>query len=126
MGVRPMTRESYLALVADLLEHDRRYYVDLAATISDQEYDRRYAELRAAEAEHPDWLVPESPTQRVAPLPMSAFVKVVRDVPMLSLDNTYSEVDLREFVDRVERGLHGERPAFVLEPKIDGIGIELV
>src|SRR5205085_523038 len=109
----------YRALVDDLLEHDRRYYVEMAPTITDQEYDRRYAELRALEAAHPAWVVPESPTQRVAPAPLSAFPKIVREVPMLSLDNTYSEADLRAFVERVERGLHGEVPAFVVEPKID-------
>lgn len=117
--------KAYLDLVADLNQHDRNYYVDMAPTISDQEYDRRYQRLKAWEADHPGWVVPESPTQRVAPLPLSEFAKIVRDVPMLSLDNTYSMEDLRAFCDRAEKGLHGEQPTYVVEPKIDGIGIEV-
>jgi DNA ligase (NAD+) len=99
------TREQYLALVDELGAHDRRYYVDDAPTISDVEYDRLMGQLRAAEGEHPDWIVAWSPTQRVAPQPASSFAKVVRAVPMLSLDNTYDEEDLRAFYDRVLRGL---------------------
>lgn len=115
----------YLDLVEELGEHDRRYHVEMKPVIPDADYDRLYAELRRIEGMHPEWIVPESPTQRVAPAPASAFPKIVRDLPMLSLDNTYDEADLRAFVDRVERGLHGETPSFVVEPKIDGIGIEL-
>jgi DNA ligase (NAD+) len=119
-------RQRYEALVAEIAEHDRRYHVDNQPVISDREYDRLYRELRDIEEAHPDLVAPHSPTRRVAPAPLSAFPKIERAVPMLSLDNTYSEADLREFYDRVERGLHGETPAFVVEPKIDGIGIELV
>jgi DNA ligase (NAD+) len=117
--------DRYKALVAALCEHDRRYYIEAAPTISDAEYDRLYRELRETEAAHPDWILPESPTQRVAPLPVSDFPKIVRAVPMLSLDNTYSSTELRAFVDRVMRGLAGEAPSFVVEPKIDGISVEL-
>lgn len=120
-----MTRDEYLALVDDLTEHDRRYYVEAAPTISDVEYDRLLVRLRRAEADHPDWVVPWSPTQRVAPTPASSFPKVVRDVPMLSLDNTYDEDELRAFHDRVQKGLDGEPVGYVVEPKIDGFGIEL-
>jgi DNA ligase (NAD+) len=118
-------RARYAALVRELGEHDRRYYVELAPTIPDVEYDRLYRELRDIEAAHPDWIDPHSPTQRVAPMPISAFPKVVRDVPMLSLDNTYSPTELQAFYDRVIKGLHGETPRFMVEPKIDGISIEL-
>jgi DNA ligase (NAD+) len=118
-------RARYAALVRELGEHDRRYYVELAPTISDVEYDRLYRELRDLEAAHPDWIDPSSPTQRVAPMPISAFPKVVRAVPMLSLDNTYSLTELQAFYDRVIKGLHGETPRFMVEPKIDGISIEL-
>ncbi|MEA2695923.1 MAG: ligase [Myxococcales bacterium] len=115
----------YETLVRELSEHDRRYYVEMAPVVSDAEYDRLYRELRGIEEAHPDWISADSPTQRVAPAPITAFPKVVRAVPMLSLDNAYSEGELREFYDRVIKGLHGETPAFVVEPKIDGIGIEL-
>lgn len=118
-------RARYASLVRELGEHDRRYYVELSPSIPDVEYDRLYRELRDLEAAHPDWIDPHSPTQRVAPMPISAFPKVVRDVPMLSLDNTYSPTELQAFYDRVIKGLHGETPRFMVEPKIDGISIEL-
>ncbi len=118
-------RARYATLVRELGEHDRRYYVELAPSIPDVEYDRLYRELRDIEGAHPDWIDPHSPTQRVAPMPISAFPKVVRDVPMLSLDNTYSPTELQAFYDRVIKGLHGETPRFMVEPKIDGISIEL-
>ena len=124
-GEARMTLARYQELVAELAAHDRRYYIDNAPIISDQDYDRLYHELKAIEAAHPDWVVPESPTQRVAPAPVSAFPKIVREVPMLSLDNTYNPEELQAFLDRVRRGLHDETPAFVVEPKIDGISIEL-
>jgi DNA ligase (NAD+) len=120
------TRDEYLALVDELTEHDRLYYVESTPRISDYEYDVLSKKLREIESEHPDWVVAWSPTRRVGHEPLSAFPKVTRDVAMLSLDNTYNEDELREFVGRVERGLDGDRPTFVIEPKIDGLGIELV
>lgn len=123
-GAEP-TRARYQALAREILEHDRRYYAEDNPIVADVEYDRLMAELRGLEAAHPDWVVPWSPTQRVGYTPVSEFPKVVRAVPMLSLDNTYSEADLREFHDRVQKGLDGAEPEYVLEPKIDGIGIEL-
>jgi DNA ligase (NAD+) len=120
------TREEYLQLVEELTEHDRRYYVEAAPVISDYEYDALARKLRDIEAAHPDWVVAWSPTRRVGHEPLSAFDKVVREVPMLSLDNTYDAGELRAFVDRVERGLGGDEVTYVLEPKIDGLGIELV
>lgn len=120
-----MTHAEYLALAAELTEHDRRYYDQAAPTISDGEYDRLAARLRAVERDHPDWVVTWSPTQRVGHTPLSGFAKVVRPVPMLSLDNTYDEADLRGFHDRVVKGLDGTTPCYSIEPKIDGFGIEL-
>jgi DNA ligase (NAD+) len=120
-----VTRAAYLALVEEMAEHDRRYYVDADPVISDREYDALVQRLREIEKAHPDWMVPWSPTQRVAPEPVSAFAKVVREVPMLSLDNTYDEEELRAFHERVLRGLDGAPVSYVVEPKIDGIGIEL-
>jgi DNA ligase (NAD+) len=120
-----MTKDSYLALVDEITEHDRRYHVESAPTISDVEYDRLVERLRATEAEHPDWVVDWSPTRRVGHAPVSSFPKVVRATPMLSLDNTYDEEELRTFHDRVVKGL-GVEPAYAIEPKIDGVSIELV
>jgi DNA ligase (NAD+) len=115
----------YLALVDELTEHDRRYYVDANPTISDVEYDKLMLLLRGAEASHPEWVVVWSPTKRVGHAPVSEFPKVERAVAMLSLDNTYNEEELRAFYDRVVKGLDGDVPAFSIEPKIDGFGIEL-
>ena len=119
------TRDAYLALCNELIEHDRRYYVEAAPTIADVEYDRMVVRLRATEAAHPDWVVAWSPTRRVGHEPLSGFVKVVRSVPMLSLDNTYNEDDLRAFHERVRKGLDGDEPVYSIELKIDGFGIEL-
>ena len=121
-----MDKAAYLALVDEITEHDRRYHVEAAPTISDVEYDRMVVELRRIETEHPDWVADWSPTRRVGHVPASGFPKVVRPVPMLSLDNTYDEEELRGFHDRVVKGLGGLEAAYVIEPKIDGISIELV
>jgi DNA ligase (NAD+) len=121
-----MSREDYLALVEELSEHDRRYYVEATPTISDYEYDQLMTKLRGLEAAHPDWIVAWSPTKRVGHAPVSDFPKVERSVAMLSLDNTYGEDDLREFHERVLRGLDGDQVTYSIEPKIDGFGIELV
>ena len=122
-------RDEYLALVTELLEHDRRYYVDNNPSIADVEYDQKKKRLDALEAAHPDWVVAHSPSKRVGHSLLSSFAKVERAVAMLSLDNTYSAEDLTDFFGRVLRGLQGagdkRHPELVVEPKIDGIGIEL-
>jgi DNA ligase (NAD+) len=120
-----MTREDYEALAREIQAHDRRYYVDNDPSIADVEYDKLYKKLQAAEAEHPEWIVDWSPTRRVGSDLSSGFPKIERKVPMLSLDNTYDEAELTAFHERVVKGLHGETPAYVIEPKIDGVSIEL-
>ncbi|HEX5058797.1 MAG TPA: NAD-dependent DNA ligase LigA [Kofleriaceae bacterium] len=128
-GSRPTSsggsKDEYLKLVEELSEHDRRYYVEAAPTISDVEYDKLLVKLREMEAAHPDWVVAWSPTKRVGYAPISEFPKVERAVAMLSLDNTYGHDDLREFHDRVMKGLDGDSVSYSIEPKIDGFGIEL-
>jgi DNA ligase (NAD+) len=118
-------RKHYEELARTILEHDRRYHIENNPVVSDVEYDRLLAELGRLERDHPEWVEEWSPTRRVGHEPVSEFPKVVRAVPMLSLDNTYDANDLREFHERVMRGLDGEKPSYVVEPKIDGIGIEL-
>ena len=118
-------RADYEALCREVLDHDRRYYVDNQSILSDHEYDRRRALLVDLERQHPDWILPWSPTQRIGHTPLSSFPKVVRQTPMLSLDNTYDEGELRAFVERVVKGLEGDAPVYVVEPKIDGISIAL-
>jgi len=118
-------RDAYLKLVEELSEHDRRYYVDAAPTISDVEYDRLYKQLVELEREHAEWRVAWSPSQRAGHAPVSEFPKVTRAQAMLSLDNSYDEADLQAWFERCVKGLDGEVPRFSIEPKIDGFGIEL-
>lgn len=126
---RAEARERIEALRRDIERHDRAYYVEARPLISDGEYDALFAELRALEGEHPDLVVPESPTQRVGGAPLPEFRAVRHSVPMLSLDNTYSEEELRAFDERVRRGLalgEDDPPVeYAVEPKIDGVAITL-
>ena len=107
--------------------HEERYYIHNAPDISDDEFDRLLHELERLEAEHPDLVTPDSPTQRVAGRPTENFPSVEHIAPMLSLDNAYNEEELRAFDERVRRGLgRGDAPvAYVAELKIDGLSIAL-
>jgi DNA ligase (NAD+) len=107
--------------------HEERYYIHNDPEISDEEFDRLLHELEAIEAEFPDLVTADSPTQRVAGRPIEGFETVEHAVPMLSLDNTYNEDELRAFDERVRKGGGlGERPvAYVAELKIDGLSIAL-
>jgi DNA ligase (NAD+) len=93
--------------------------------IGDQEYDRLYRQLVDLELQFPQLITPESPTQRVGGQPLKEFKPVRHLKPMTSLDNTYSQEDLREFVNRVQRLLPNETLDWVVEPKIDGVAINL-
>ena len=84
-------RQRIDTLRAEIIEHNRRYYQEATQTISDQEYDALYRELADLEAAHPDLLTPDSPTRRVGGAPLEEFSQIRHQVPMLSLDNTYSE-----------------------------------
>ncbi len=106
-------------------EHDRLYFTEGRPVISDQEYDRLFAQLKALEAEHPALVTPDSPTQRVGEAPLEGFRQVEHAIPMLSIDNTYSEQDLREFDARVKKLLGGEAYEYVVDPKIDGVSATL-
>jgi DNA ligase (NAD+) len=106
--------------------HDYLYYVENRPEISDAEYDRLVRELRDLEARHPELVTPDSPTQRVAGAPTTAFKPVEHRAAMLSLDNAASPDDLREFEARIRRALPGARFAYVCEPKVDGLGIALL
>lgn len=105
--------------------HDRLYYVEARPEISDREYDRLYAELVALETKHPEFHSPDSPTQRVGGAPIEGFATVRHREPMLSIDNTYSASDLREFDRRVRKLLGGAGPKYVVELKIDGVAMSL-
>src|SRR6476620_1073900 len=113
------------ALAAELRRHDHAYYVLAQPTISDQDYDRLYRQLLDLEKEFPQLITSDSPTQRVGGEPLKAFKPVQHLQPMLSLDNTYSQEELREFVNRVQRLLPNEKLDWVVEPKVDGVAINL-
>src|SRR5919106_1107602 len=108
--------------------HEERYYVLNDPEISDEEFDRLLHELEHLEAEYPDLVTPDSPTQRVAGRAVENFPTVEHLVPMLSLDNAYDEDDLRAFDERVRKvaGLGDAAVRYVAELKIDGLSIALV
>ncbi len=112
-------------LRAAIRRHDRLYFVEHAPEISDVEYDRLMRELRELEAAHPQLVTPDSPTQRVGEQPLEGFVHVRHALPMLSIDNTYSPGELREFDARVRKLLGDEAYAYVVDPKIDGVAVSL-
>lgn len=107
--------------------HEEQYYIHNAPEISDAEFDRLLHELERLEAEHPDLVSPDSPTQRVAGRPTDTFPTVEHLAPMLSLDNAYDEDDLRAFDERLRKGAGlGAAPVpYVTELKIDGLSIAL-
>jgi DNA ligase (NAD+) len=114
------------ALREDLRHHEHLYYVLDVPTLSDAEYDRRLHRLRALEAAHPELITPDSPTQRVGGKPRDGFVKTPHSRPMLSLDNAYSEADLRAWDQRVREALPGaEAVRYVCELKLDGLSLAL-
>lgn len=115
----------YAALCDEIRRHDHAYYVLAKPSISDQEYDRLSRELLDLEKAFPDLVTPDSPSQRVGGQPLSEFRPHQHAVPMMSLDNTYSREEVREFVQRVQRLLPGEKLEWFLEPKIDGVAISL-
>ena len=110
----------------EIEEHNRRYYEEAAPTISDREYDRLYQELVALEARFPQLVSPDSPTQQVGGKPLQAFAQIPHRVPMLSLDNTYSEKEVASFYARITRLLPNEKIPVVIEPKVDGVAVSLL
>src|SRR5438876_10223833 len=120
--------EQRLKELRDLIRHhEEQYYVHNAPEISDDEFDRLLHELEALEAELPDLITADSPTQRVAGRPIQGFPTVEHLIPMLSLDNAYNDAELRAFDERTRRaGGPGTSPvAYVAELKIDGLSIAL-
>jgi DNA ligase (NAD+) len=106
--------------------HNRRYYVEDAPEISDAEYDALYSELEELEAENPELITPDSPTQRVGGEPLEGFEEVRHSIPMLSLANARKTEELREWDTRVRRLLGpDEDPRYVTELKIDGLAVSL-
>jgi DNA ligase (NAD+) len=114
------------SLRRDITEHNRRYYEEAVPTISDREYDQLYKELVDLETRFPELVTPNSPTQRVGGKPLLAFAQIQHRVPMLSLDNTYSEEEVVNFYKRIMRLLPGEKIPVVIEPKVDGVAVSVL
>ena len=110
----------------EIRNHDYAYYVEAKPVISDRQYDELLAKLREFELASPGLITADSPTQRVGGEPIEGFVHVTHSVPMLSVDNTYSEGELREFDGRVAKGLGGESCRYLIDPKIDGVAVSLL
>ncbi|GIX06682.1 MAG: DNA ligase [Candidatus Poribacteria bacterium] len=118
-------REEIEALRREIRRHEWLYYVKNAPEISDFEFDQLLKRLERLEAEYPELVTPDSPTQRVGGEPSEEFAQVVHRVPMLSLDNTYEAGELRQFDARVRRMLGNEPVEYVCELKIDGLAVSL-
>ncbi len=120
------TRKDYESLKRELNYHNYRYHVLDDPIISDAEFDRMLVKLRKMEAEHPEWIAPDSPTQRSGGPPAEQFRKVIHPTPILSLANAFSEEDLKAWYQRItkldERVM---KTSFVIEPKIDGLTVVL-
>lgn len=127
--------ERAIALREEIAQHNHNYYVLDEPAIPDAEYDRLFNELKAIEAEHPDLVTPDSPTQRVGGAPAGGFGEVQHEVPMLSLGNAFAEQDMHDFDRRVREGLDlpagdlfgaGDEVEYCCEPKLDGLAVSLL
>jgi DNA ligase (NAD+) len=122
-----MTPADRVARLRDeIRRHEELYYIKAAPEISDEQFDAMMRELQALEAEHPDLVTPDSPTQRVGGRPAEGFATVQHAAPMLSLDNAFDEAELRAFDDRARKGLGADGAIdYVCELKIDGLSIAI-
>lgn len=119
------TKQNYFNLIKEIQEHDRHYYVEHRPIISDYDYDQLMQQLIEMEKMHPEWVHPTSPTQRVGETPTRGFQELTHAVPMLSLANTYSEEELKDFVNRVYKLAGQSDVAFCAELKMDGIAVSV-
>lgn len=119
------TQQQYLELVEEIKEHDRHYYDRAKPLISDYEYDQKMQALIAYEKEHPHYALPDSPSLRIAESPTEGFKQKDHLAPMMSLNNTYSEEELADFIKRVHKLLGTEQVDFCCELKMDGASISL-
>lgn len=119
------SREDYLKLIDEVLEHDRHYYEECKPVISDFEYDLLMKQLEKFERDNPELVASHSPTQRVSEMVSKGFVQHEHIQPMLSLANTYSEKEIEDFIKRVQKLLDKEEVEFCLELKMDGTAVSL-
>ncbi len=109
----------------EIRHHDELYYQKAAPEISDPEYDALLKKLLDLEAEHPEWITPDSPSQRVGGKPIEGFATVRHAVRMMSIDNTYAEEEVHDFDTRVKKLLGHDKVEYTCEPKIDGVSLSL-
>jgi DNA ligase (NAD+) len=114
------------SLRKELDRHNRLYYLDAAPEISDFEFDQKMKRLQELEAQHPELADPNSPSVRVGGAPITDFPTVIHDPPMLSIENAYSIEELREWDERVRKGLGRDEVEYEAELKIDGVSIDLL
>ena len=129
MSTIEQARQRHSDLAAQLEHHNRLYYTNDAPSISDYEYDQLMMELMELEAQFPELLTPESPSQRVGSAPLDEFVQIRHEQPMLSLSNGFSDDDISEFDRRLhkELGQPDERVfEYVAEPKLDGLAVSIL
>ena len=110
----------------EIRHHDRKYYVQAAPEISDTQYDQLVNRLKKLEAEHPELVSPDSPTQRIGDQPVEGLTPFTHRVPMLSIENTYSLDELKKYGDRVAKLLPGQAVEWVVELKVDGVAVSLI
>jgi DNA ligase (NAD+) len=126
----PFTKQDNHRKIKDLRKkiqyHEKKYYVDNAPEISDYEFDLLIKELQKLEQQFPDFITPDSPTQRVGEQALDGFASVEHAKPMLSLDNGYNEQDLRDFEGRIKKIIPSDKIEYVAELKIDGLGISII
>src|SRR5580765_4348334 len=109
----------------EIERHSYLYYVQAKPQISDREFDRLMKELVDLEMAHPELRTADSPTQRVGGEPIDGFEQVRHALPMMSIDNTYDEAEVRAFGERVRKALGEQKVGYVLEPKVDGVASSL-
>lgn len=117
------SHEDYVRLCQEIWHHNKLYYVDHAPVITDEQWDKLINELKAMEEEHPEWITPDSPTQRVNESLTKGFASVGHTVPMLSLANSYSREELEDFIKRIHKLVGRQQVKFCTELKMDGIAI---
>ncbi len=126
MAVPEEIKRRVEALRREIDYHNWRYYVLDQPVISDAEYDALMAELQRLEQRYPELVTPDSPTQRVGAPPSEAFAPVRHEVPMLSLDNAFTDEDVHDFERRVKERLGEEKIDYATEPKLDGLAVSIL
>ncbi|MDP1836314.1 MAG: NAD-dependent DNA ligase LigA [Chlamydiales bacterium] len=120
-----VTHHDYLELCKEVWHHNKLYNVLHAPQISDQQFDTLYDRLKSVEKEHPEWITPDSPTQRVGEVLTEGFKTIEHTIPMLSLANTYSRDELEDFITRMHKLIQRQDLVYSVEIKMDGIAISV-